>query len=195
MVEEAIDVGAKVVWFQLGLRHGGGGAGPGCGSRRRPGPVPQDRTRPVRRWTPPRWFRHRRDHLEAPPADRGESSSERSDPVVAGCAPVRPDPSPRAPGSRSSPPGRADPSSARTSRRSGCPPTGPTPRPTLPAPASARRRCPAASSRRARPAWRACRRRSAGHSGGPCSHGAHQHRRVCRLVSIHLEGRGETRRL
>ena len=60
----------ETLWFQLGLRHDAAAARAAeCRPRRRPGPLPEDRARPLRRRAPPRRVRHRR-HRRPPRAPR-----------------------------------------------------------------------------------------------------------------------------
>ena len=49
IVEEAIAVGAKVIWMQLGVIHGGGAARAGGRSRSGDGPLHEDRARALLR--------------------------------------------------------------------------------------------------------------------------------------------------
>ena len=70
VADEAIACGAATLWFQLGLRHDAAAdRAAERRARRRPGSLPEDRARPVRRWSPPGRVRHRR-HRRPPRATR-----------------------------------------------------------------------------------------------------------------------------
>ena len=71
VVKDAIEVGAKTVWFQLGLRHDEAAQmAVDAGTTGGAGPLSQDRACKVCRRPPSRRVRHRCHLLEAPEADR-----------------------------------------------------------------------------------------------------------------------------